>query len=195
MNWVDLAILAAIGVSGLIGWVRGLVREVLGVGAWALAAWAAFVWYDALEPLALRYVGNPDIAGPAAFGVLFVGALVVLSVLASVISRAVRESVFASVDGTLGLAFGLVRGVLLLAVAYIGVGMLLPVERWPPPVQEARALPYIEEVATRLAGMVPARYRPAVPAAAPATRATDLLQATPAGNALAVPSRAPRSAE
>ena len=33
MNWVDLAVLALLLVSGLLGAMRGLVREVLGVAA------------------------------------------------------------------------------------------------------------------------------------------------------------------
>src|ERR1700761_8616980 len=137
MNWVDGAVLAAILVSGLIGWVRGLVREGLGVGAWVLAAYIAFTWYDSAEPLVRRYIGNPDIGNPVAFGAIFVVALLVLSVVASVISRTVQGSALSTVDGTLGLAFGLVRGALLVAVAYIAGALLLPVDRWPPPVQDA----------------------------------------------------------
>jgi membrane protein required for colicin V production len=196
MNWVDGAVLAAILVSGLIGWVRGLVREVLGVGAWVLAAYVAFTWYDRAEPLARRYIGNPDIANPVAFGVIFVVALVVLSVVASVISRAVQGSALSAVDGTLGLAFGLVRGAVLVAVAYIAGALLLPIDRWPPPVQDARSLPYIHDAAAWIASMVPPHYRPAVPSPqGGVTRATDLLQANPVGTALAARPPAPRSAE
>ncbi|WP_407073510.1 CvpA family protein, partial [Stenotrophomonas sp. A3_2] len=35
MNYVDLAVLGILGISALLGLSRGLVREVLGIGAWA----------------------------------------------------------------------------------------------------------------------------------------------------------------
>ena len=185
MNWVDLGILAAIAVSGLFGWMRGLVREVLGIGAWVLAAWAALTWYPVVDPFVRKYVQNPDIAIPLAGGVVFVVALVALSVVASILGRLCRDSAAGSLDGTLGIVFGLVRGIVLIAAAYIAGGMLLPVERWPPVLQDARALPYIFEVADRLVSLAPEQFRPKV-AAPPSrdTKAADLYQAAPAGSAL-----------
>lgn len=187
MNWVDLGIIAAIAISGLIGWMRGLVRELLGIGAWALAAFAAIKWYPLVEPFLANYVPNPDIAGPAAGGVVFVAALIVLSVVASMIGRYSRDSAAGSLDGTLGIVFGLARGLVLVAAAYIAGGMLLPIERWPPVLQEARILPYIYDTANRLAALAPEQFRPRV-AAPPGreARAADLYQAPPAGSALGI---------
>jgi membrane protein required for colicin V production len=189
MNWVDVAVVAVILFSGVIGWLRGFIREMLGVAAWALAAYVAFLWYPTAEPLLARYIENPDIANPAAFGALFLIALVVLSVLASVIGRFARDSALGALDGTLGIVFGLVRGAVLMFVVYIGGGMLLPVDRWPPPLQEARTVPYIHQGAVWLAGMVPEKYRPAVapPPTGRDARAADLLQANPVGSAMARP--------
>ena len=40
----------------------------------------------------------------------------------------------------LGLVFGLARGAALVIVAYIVAGMVIPVDRWPDAVLEARSL-------------------------------------------------------
>ena len=186
MNWVDLGIIAVIVLSALIGWMRGFVREVLGVASWGLAAYIAMIWYGTAAPFVLTYIPNPDIANPVAFGAVFLVALIVLSVIASMIGRLSRDSALSAVDGTLGIAFGIARGAVLLFCAYIAGGMLLPADRWPPILQDARTLPYIYGGAVWVASMVPTQYRPAVaaPPTGRETRAADLLQANPSGGAL-----------
>ena len=42
MTWVDLAVFGFLSISGLLAFARGLVREVLGIGAWVGAFAAAF---------------------------------------------------------------------------------------------------------------------------------------------------------
>ena len=56
------------------------------------------------------------------------------------ISALVRASPISGLDRTLGLVFGLVRGVALVILAYIVAGMVLPVERWPEPVFDAESI-------------------------------------------------------
>jgi membrane protein required for colicin V production len=187
MNWVDLAILGVIALSAVIGWMRGFVREMLGLVSWALAAWIAVKYYHTAAPFAAIYIPNPDIGDPVAFGAVFLAALIFLSVIASIIGRLARDSSFSMLDGTLGIAFGAVRGVVLMFCAYIAGGMLLPAERWPPVVQDARSLPYIYSGAVWVRSLVPAPYQPGPPPPPPngrETRAADLLQATPTGHAL-----------
>ena len=164
MNWVDLTILGVIAISAVIGWLRGFVREVLSVGAWIAAAWIAAKYYEQVATMITPYLPSSDIAVPAAFGVVFVGALILLSILAAVISRLARVSALSPLDSTLGIVFGILRGALVVVVAYIAGAMLLPVDRWPPPVQNARLLPYIYRGATTLVAMAPPEYRPAVAA-------------------------------
>ena len=42
MTWVDLVVFGFLAISGLLAFMRGLVREVLGIGAWIGAVAAAF---------------------------------------------------------------------------------------------------------------------------------------------------------
>lgn len=189
MNWVDLVILAVILLSALIGFMRGFVREVLGIGAWVLAAFVAVTWFHPAQQLARRYIDNPDIADPVAFVVLFLLVLIVLSIVAGWIGRLARASPLGGVDRSLGVLFGLVRGFVLFIAIYIGCGMLLPADHWPPPVQRARSLSYIYAGAAWAANQLPAQYRPHVvpPPAGRQATAAELLQASPSGKAMAPP--------
>jgi membrane protein required for colicin V production len=188
VNWVDVVVVAVLFVSAFLAFLRGFVREVLGIGSWAgavaIAAWAfAFV-----QPKFRDWIENPDLADPIAFGVVFLVSLIVLSVVANMVGGIIRMSMLSGIDRTLGIVFGLVRGAALIIVAYILGGLVVPPDRWPPPVTQARALPFAYKGAVWAIGFVPEEYRPKIyPPPGPETRAADLLHATPQGRATGQP--------
>ena len=187
MNWVDLAVLAVILLSGLFAFMRGLVREVLGVGAWIVAALVASPYglFPYVQPWVRQQFSNPTTADIVAFGGVFVITLILLWLVAGTISGLIRGSVLGGLDRTLGLVFGLARGVVIIAAAYIVAGIAIPVAQWPEPVVDARSLPIAHRTALWLTAQVPPRYRPEVvepPAGRPTTSAA-LLQSNPTGRA------------
>jgi len=194
MNWVDLVVLALLLVSGLLGVMRGLVREVLGVAAWVAAGFVAGPYgaFPAVAPWVRRRFSDPGIADMAAFGGVFLLTLILLWLVVRTLSNAVRGSALGGLDRALGLVFGVGRGAALLVVAYILLGIGLVAEQWPAPVLEARSLPAIHHGAEWLADQLPPTYRPAVARPQPGRSATaaSLLRASPVGRALgARPSR------
>jgi membrane protein required for colicin V production len=188
VNWVDLIVLGVIGISALLAFARGLVREVLGIGAWVGAAFFAVWAAPFVDQRFLRWFG-PDVGKPAALGAMFLAALIVLSIVSSMIGGLVRMSALGGVDRTLGMVFGLLRGVVLVAFAYIVAGWVVTADRWPAPVRQARSLPYAFEAASFAANLLPRAYRPnvALPPAGRETRVDDLLRALPQGKAIARP--------
>jgi membrane protein required for colicin V production len=185
MTWVDLVALAVLAISAMLAFMRGLVREVLGVGAWVGAAGAAYFGLPLAKPQAHAWFGDAYWVDPATLAVIFVVSLIVLMVVAHVIGRAVRLSPLGGLDRTLGLVFGLARGAAVLILAYIVAGMVVPVDRWPEPVQQARLLSPAYAGARWAVLQLPVDYRPRL--YAPSGReaaADDLLHATPQGSAL-----------
>jgi membrane protein required for colicin V production len=187
MNWVDLGVLAVIGVSALLGLSRGLVRELLGLISWVLAGCAAFRFAPAVIPLMRQVTGDSDIADPAAYVLTFVVLLIVFSLVANLIGRLVQLSLLGGLDRTLGLLFGIARGCFVLCIAYIPMALLLPQDKWPPILLQARCLPVVYDGAVWLAGQLPQQYRPRVappPNGTPPATEDQLLHATPEGKAL-----------
>lgn len=186
MTWVDLAVLAVLAVSAILAFMRGLVREVLGIAAWA-GAIAAAVWgLPLLRPQLKQWMGASPWVDPAGFVAIFIVSLIVLMIVARLIGRAVRNSPLGGLDRTLGLVFGLARGAALVVVAYIVAGMVMPLDRWPDPVLQARFLTPTFIGAQWTVHQLPADYRPRLYAPPPGreTTAEALLHASPAGTAI-----------
>ncbi len=189
MTWVDTTVLLVVIISAIVAFARGFVAEVLGILAWIGAAAIASAFGYLAKPTFRGWVNNPDIADPAAYAAVFLISLVVLSIFTGMIGGAVRASILGGLDRTLGIVFGLLRGIAIVAAVYAGSTYVFPAERWPESVVQARSLPHIYAVASWLATLLPADFRPHVPRPPeprPAS-AAEYLQATPQGRATARP--------
>jgi len=117
LDWIFLAVL---GASLLLGVWRGLVYEVLSVMSW-IAAFVVAQWL-APDAAALLPVQRAPEAGRYAVGfvVVFIAVVFAGALLAWITKKLVQSVGLRPVDRTLGAAFGLVRGaVLVLAVAVV----------------------------------------------------------------------------
>ena len=137
-----------------------------------------------------RFVGNwfaaPEWVDPVSFIIVFIASLIVLTLIAGMLGRAVRRSALGGVDRTLGLVFGLARGAAVIIVAYILGQMVFPIERWPDAVLNARTLAPTYEAARMVREQLPEAYRPHTLDQPPAGReatAEALLHASPQGRA------------
>ena len=197
MNALDIAVIAVILLSGLFAFARGFVKEVLSVGAWVGAGFAALYGLPYATPVAARFLPAGAVAEAAAGLAVCVVALVALSILTSAIARRVKESALSAVDRTLGLIFGLVRGVVVVCLAYIALSWVWPADKPQPQPQwiaGARTLPLLANGAERLRALLPAQYREKAQATVNETRraAEQLKEATGAMGALSRP-RAPET--
>jgi membrane protein required for colicin V production len=161
MTWVDGVVLAVLAISAVVAFSRGLVQEVLGVGAWVGAALVALLLRPHLAPPLVDSVGEPWVADAIVLVCVFLLVLVLLKLAIAAVARRVQQSVLGSTDRALGLVFGLARGAFLAVLAYILGGMIpTPAERWPEAVREARSLPLVAAGAHWLVDMLPPDYRP-----------------------------------
>ncbi|MFL5283562.1 MAG: CvpA family protein [Rhodopila sp.] len=189
MTWVDLAVLGVLALSGLLAFARGFVREVLGIGAWAGALAAGILFLPTARAIVRGWVSTPAWVDPVAFFGTFLISLIVLMIVARIIGGIVRRSALGGVDRTLGLLFGLARGAVIVALAYILAGMVFPIDRWPPAVLNARLLAPVYKSAVwakaQLPESVPENLRPniVIPPVARDVAADDLMRATPQGRA------------
>lgn len=197
MTWVDFTAIAVLLVSGALAFLRGFVREILGLAGW-IGALAAATWgLPFLRPHLVNLMHESAWVNPVGFVAIFLVSLIILLLIARVIGNAVNDSPLGGVDRTLGLAFGLLRGAALVIIAYIGAGLVVPVNQWPAPVQQARLLWPTYMGARWAAQQLPSNYRPRVypPSGGRDATAQALLQPVPEGSATGpAPTPSPGSA-
>ena len=123
---IDAVVAGVIILSAILAWSRGFVRESLAILGWIGAAVLAFLFAPAMRPLVAqlpvldRFLGDScELATIAGFAVVFALALVVFSIITPLFSSVVQRSALGGVDQGIGFLFGVARGVLLVAIAFI----------------------------------------------------------------------------
>ncbi|MEM7222458.1 MAG: CvpA family protein [Pseudomonadota bacterium] len=159
-NPTDGAVVLILVISGLIALVRGFVHEVLGLFAWIGAGVATYYGIDYVIPIARDMVENQALADIGAGVVLFLIVLVFLSLATKIIADKIRDSSLGTLDRSVGLLFGLVRGIVVICAAWIVIVMVVPKKEMPPWLTEARTLPLIETGAARLRALIPEHLLP-----------------------------------
>ena len=122
---VDAGVAIIILISGVLAYSRGLVRETMAILGWVGAAVVAFIFADQVEPLIKQvpvlgeFIGDScELAIIAAFAAVFAVALIVVSIFTPLFSSAVQRSALGGIDQALGFFFGVLRGIILVAVAF-----------------------------------------------------------------------------
>src|SRR4030095_7368989 len=125
MTVFDYTVLTIIGLSILLSVIRGLVREALALLAWAVAFIAAgFVAAD-LAALLPAEIPGEQLRVLVGFAGIFLGVMLLMSLLAIFLSKLVKSAGFGVEDRLLGSLFGLVRGVLVVMVFVLLAGLTL----------------------------------------------------------------------
>ena len=128
---LDLVLLAVMLVSGLLAMVRGFMREILSIAAWGAAALVTLYAFGKLLPTAKTYFNNDTVASVVVVAGVFIGTLIVVSIITVRISDMILDSRIGALDRTLGFLFGLARGLLIVVVAFLFFSWLVPDKQRP----------------------------------------------------------------
>ena len=181
VSLVDLLVVLTVAISaGLAIW-RGFVRETLSIFAWAAAAFATLYFGPAIASFLHDRITTPLVGPAIAYGGTFLVVLIPLSFVSYRFSEGVQHSAVGPIDRGLGFAFGVIRGLAIVGLAYLAFSMMVPIRNHPAWLTEARLLPLIQGSSHVLLSLLPSRDAAAV--------AAD--DGTPAPNA-PIPKPAPR---
>lgn len=140
--------------SAILAMVRGFSREILSIASWVAAAFAAFLFYKSLAPFIETYVNNELIAQLVAAGIIFIVALIVVTLITMRIADMIIDSRIGPLDRSLGFVFGAFRGIIVSAVALWFVSFFVSGREigW---IDNAKSKPFLENVANRLINLLP----------------------------------------
>ena len=123
MTVFDYAVLAIVLFSVLISVIRGLVREILALIAWAAAFIVASVFAVDIAGLLAPEVPDERLRLLGAFVGVFLAVLLLMSLFGLLVSKLVKNAGLGLEDRMLGGVFGLTRGVLIVTVLVLGAGL------------------------------------------------------------------------
>ena len=162
MSIADIAVIGIILLAGLTAFSQGFVRVVLALLGWVGAAFATLYAFQYVQPIAQKWISVGFFADAATALSIFLVTLIVLTILSHSVGRRVRDSGLSALDRSVGLVFGLVLGVVLVSLGYLGVAWAidLPDEtaKQPQWIQEAKSRPLVKWSAENLWRLAPAEW-------------------------------------
>jgi len=152
---LDLVLLGVMLISGLLAMVRGFMREILSIAAWGAAAVVTVYAFGKLKPTALAYFNNDTVASVVVVAGVFIGTLIVVSIITVRISDMILDSRIGALDRTLGFIFGLARGLLIVVVAFLFFNWLVPEKQRPDWVAKAKSFTVLDSSGQWLMSLLP----------------------------------------
>ena len=153
MIWLDYILLVIIAVSALLSLWRGFVMEAISLVSWILALWVAVIFFQDLAELMKDWIVTASIRNVAAFAALFVGTALVGGLVNFLAGQLVAKTGLTATDRALGMVFGFVRGVVIVAVLVLLAGLTaLPQDPWW---REALLLGHFQDMALWLSSFLP----------------------------------------
>lgn len=126
LNWLDWVIIVVLAVSTLLSVWRGFVREAISLAAWVAAFVVANLFVDQMASLLATWISNITGRYVAAYAILFVGTLMLGSLLGMLARQLVKVTGLSVLDRLLGTVFGFARGVILILVCAFVLRQLVP---------------------------------------------------------------------
>ncbi len=172
---VDIIVGAVLLVSAIISFIRGLIREVLtifGVGGGLVASYflggsisglvegwitpeeSNFELEDTASKL-FDIIPYPLAADLLAYAAVFIVVVGVLSVASHFLAEGLKKMGLGAIDRTLGVIFGLIRGVLVLGFLYLPIYMLAQAETKNSWFKGSRTYVYLEKTSGMISEFLP----------------------------------------
>lgn len=125
-NNLDVFFLIIIGISSLVGIARGFTKESLSIVGWVIAGVAVYFLTPVVNPIMQNYISS-EILSKVVSGMLVLLVVCIFWVLAvDKIATSIRQSKLSPLDRIFGLAFGTLRGLLVVVLLVMMISSLMP---------------------------------------------------------------------
>ena len=123
MTSFDYAVLIIIGFCIIVSMMRGAVREMLSIIGWFAAFYVAKTYATQLIPLLPKDIPSDSLRVLAAFLILFLGVLLVVSLLSIALSSILKKIGLGWLNRFFGALFGFAKGLFIVCVLVFLAGL------------------------------------------------------------------------
>lgn len=167
---VDLGVVLILLISAGVSFFRGFIREVLTIFGMIGGIIAAMTLGGMVRPFVQGWFGITEGKDPGklfdlipmtiaadvtAFGGIFLIVFILLQVVSYFLSGAAHAVGLGPVDRTLGVFFGIARGILLLGIIYLPFHLILSEDKKEEWLSSSKTYVYLDGIAGWLAGFMP----------------------------------------
>ena len=144
LNILDLIVIIILTGSLLLGIIRGLIREILGLIAWVVSFWLGWKYGTSVGDYLVVWVKSEQISNYLGLGLVFLASLFALTIVSKVLHSQFRVSGLTVMNRLLGAVFGLARG-LVFATLLLFVAQLTPAmdTKW---YRKSELVPYLNPI-------------------------------------------------
>ncbi|MDX8396858.1 MAG: CvpA family protein [Mariprofundaceae bacterium] len=156
MNFFDYILIGIVGLSMLLSLWRGFIREIISliglVAAFLIASRSSAVTGNFLN----QWIPNSTTADIAGFVLVFVTIMILTGLIGALIRKLVDMADLTATDRTLGMFFGIARGLLLIALTFLIYTSYANLDqKWA---KNSLLTPYANQMASLLAEAIPEGY-------------------------------------
>ncbi len=126
MSWLDTLFLVIIGIAGVKGCFRGLVRELASLAGLVVGFLAANAYAPRLLPHIQAVLTTPLYAQVASYAVVFLSVVLAIILLSAVLRKLLAAGGLSGLDRFMGGLFGLLKGVLISCLVLLLLTAFLP---------------------------------------------------------------------
>jgi len=123
-NWVDIIIVGIIGLSIVTGLFRGFSKELISLCVWVLAFWLGYNYAAPLAVMLPTVITDPKVRTMAAAICILIGTLILGGIFNSILGFILSRSGLSGTDRLLGMGFGFIRGVFIVAIIILGAKLM-----------------------------------------------------------------------
>ncbi len=152
---LDVVLIGIAFLSAILAMFRGFTREVLSILSWVAAGGAALWAYPLMKDRVRELIQPQALADGVLIAGTFIIVLIAVSLITVRITDLILDSQIGAIDRTLGFIFGLVRGVILVVVAFLFFSWLVPERQQPDWVRNAQTAPFMNSTGEVLLSYLP----------------------------------------
>lgn len=156
INLFDGIVLGVVGLSCVISFFRGFLREFLSLASWVGAGLITVYKFKAVAEFLKPHLKDDKVTFAAAGLGTYFFSLLILSLIGSVLVRYLKEgSEVGAFDNFLGLIFGFLKGSLIVVLGFFLFTLVVGEDEYPEWMKDAVTLPTVKEATAVASDMMP----------------------------------------
>ncbi len=152
MNPLDILIMTIVAYCLIMGFFRGLMREVVSIIGVLGGFWASYTYYMSLTKYLSKWISDPSYLNIFSSLIIFLSVFVIISTLGVIVKYLLKIITFGWLDWASGCGCGFVKGILIVSVLLTIFTAFLP--KGAPIIRDSAFSPSITLISEKMANVV-----------------------------------------